>query len=68
MKPLLKSFFKPINPKEGEDQISLAIDELESQRKKLDAVYGDCADKTEIMNAQSGEGSLQKIIDIVVGA
>ncbi len=62
------SFFKPINPKEGEDQISLAIDELESQRKKLDAVYGDCADKTEIMNAQSGEGSLQKIIDIVVGA
>lgn len=59
------SFFKPIK---GDDQIGLAISELESQREKLETVYGACADKKEVMNAQTGEGTLQKIIDMVVGA
>ncbi len=59
------SFFKPIK---GEDQIGLAIDAIKSQRKNLDAVYGKCADKEKIMNAQTGEGSLKEIIDMVVEA
>lgn len=56
------AFFKPIK---GEDQIGLAINTLETQRKNLDAVYGDCADKSLSMNAQTGEGSLQNIIEII---
>ena len=56
------AFFKPIK---GDDQIGLAINALETQRKNLDAVYGACADKSLSMNAQTGVGSLQGIIEIV---
>lgn len=59
---LAVAFFKPIK---GEDQIGLAISELEQQHKNFDAVYGDCADKSRSMNTQTGEGSLQGIIEIV---
>jgi len=56
------AFFKPVN---GNDHLSIAIKQLEAQRDNFDRVYGDCADKSSVMNVQSGEGSLSDIIRFV---
>lgn len=54
------AFLKPVN---GQDMLGRAIEELENTREKMDKVYGDGAAATAMMNATTGEGSLQEIID-----
>ncbi|BAO44423.1 type I-E CRISPR-associated protein Cas7/Cse4/CasC [Thiolapillus brandeum] len=49
----------------GGDLLGTAIQRLEQQRDNFDKVYGDCADQRCSLNAQTGEGSLQDIIDFV---
>ncbi len=48
------------------DPLTVAIEHLESQRDKFNKVYGECVDTSETLNAQLGEGSLDKIIKFVV--
>ncbi|HDR47206.1 MAG TPA: type I-E CRISPR-associated protein Cas7/Cse4/CasC [Geoalkalibacter subterraneus] len=45
----------------GEDILGKAITEIETKRKNMDKVYGKCADTIKIMNAETGEGSLNDI-------
>ncbi len=56
------AFFKPVN---GDDQVNQAITRLEEQWKNFDQVYGNCADKSLTLNAQTGVGSLSAIIEFV---
>lgn len=52
------SFLKPVR---GEDILALSIKELEKRRENFNKVYGPCADDFRIMNAETGEGSLEDI-------
>lgn len=52
------AFLKPVR---GEDVMALSIKELERRRENFDKVYGPCADDFKIMNAETGEGSLDAI-------
>lgn len=52
------AFLKPVR---GEDVLALSVKELEKRRENFDKVYGPCADAFKIMNAESGEGSLEEI-------
>lgn len=54
------AFLKPVG---GQDILLRAIEELEDTRDRMDKVYGDGAASTAVMNAATGEGSLQAIID-----
>jgi CRISPR system Cascade subunit CasC len=56
------AFLKPIK---AEDILAKAIEELEKRRDHFDKVYGKCADHRKIMNAETGEGSLEEIIRLV---
>ncbi len=49
----------------GNDILKDAVKCLEDQRNNFDKVYGDCADDRRSLNALTGEGNLQKIIDFV---
>jgi CRISPR system Cascade subunit CasC len=53
------SFLKSVPPG---DMLQTAILRIEQQRTNMDKVYGRCAGNFETMNAVTGEGSLQKII------
>ncbi len=59
------SFLKPIG---GSDLLNHSIEALEQTRQKMDAVYGDGAERIATLNALTGEGSLQNIIDCATGA
>ena len=52
------AFLKPVR---GEDVLALSVKELEKRRENFDKVYGPCADAFKIMNAETGEGSLEAI-------
>ncbi len=52
------AFLKPVR---GEDVLGKAIAEIETKRENMDNVYGKCADAIRIMNAETGEGSLDAI-------
>lgn len=52
------AFLKPVR---GEDILALSIKELEKRRENFDKVYGPCADSFKIMNAETGEGSLDEV-------
>lgn len=52
------AFLKPVR---GEDVLALSVKELEKRRENFDKVYGPCADAFKIMNAETGEGSLEEI-------
>lgn len=56
------AFLKPVR---GEDVLALAIKELERRRDNFDKVYGPCADSFKILNAETGEGSLDDISTFV---
>lgn len=58
------AFFKAVR---SHDPVAAAIEALEAQRDKFDQVYGACADKRCAMNANSGQGSLEAILDFVAG-
>lgn len=51
----------------GNDPMQAAIEALERQRDNFDQVYGPCADEHKSLNAETGEGSLQEILDFVRG-
>lgn len=53
------AFLEPVT---GQQMLSTAIERLQNTRQKMDKVYGDCAAKYCEMNAHTGEGSLQEII------
>jgi hypothetical protein len=42
--------------------LEAAIERLTDARKKMDQVYGACADKHRELNAYTGEGSLADVI------
>lgn len=58
------AFLKPVR---GEDVLAKAIVELEAKRANMEKVYGSCADDKKVMNAETGEGSLNDIITFVKG-
>ena len=59
------AFLKPIG---GSDLLNHSIEALEQTRQKMDAVYGDGAERIASLNAHTGEGSLQNIVDCATGA
>lgn len=58
------AFLKPVR---GEDVLALAIKELEKRRDNFDKVYGPCADSRKVMNAETGDGTLDDIKTFVKG-
>ncbi len=59
---LAVAFFKPVS---GTDQVTEAINRLEKQRADFNAVYGLSDEKSYIMNASMGNGSLKELLDFV---
>lgn len=58
------AFLRPVR---GADVMSKAITEIEAKRANMEKVYGPCADDKMVMNAETGEGSLNDIIAFVKG-
>lgn len=56
------AFLKPVH---GDDVLSKAIDAIVTKRANMEKVYGQCAEATKTMNAETGEGSLAEIITFV---
>lgn len=49
----------------SDDPMKAAIEALEMQRERFDAVYGACVETHQSMNAQTGTGSLSAILQFV---
>ncbi len=58
------AFLKPVS---GNDFLTQAIDRLHGTASEMDKVYGACADARSSLNAVTGEGSLQAVIDCALG-
>lgn len=58
------AFLKPVR---GEDVLAKAISEIETKRANMEKAYGPCADGNKVMNAETGEGSLNDIIAFMKG-
>lgn len=58
------AFLKPVR---GEDILAKAISDLEDKRANMEKAYGPCADDKRVINAETGEGSLNDIITFVKG-
>ncbi len=58
------AFLKAVS---SDDILGDGIRSLESQRKKMEKVYGACADGHTVMNEQDGTGSLAEISEFVTG-
>ncbi len=58
------AFLKPVR---GEDMLAKAISDLEANRANMEKAYGPCADEKKVLNAETGEGSLNDIITFVKG-
>ncbi|MFA7198705.1 MAG: type I-E CRISPR-associated protein Cas7/Cse4/CasC [Methanomicrobiales archaeon] len=56
-----------LKPLQDADLLGSAIRTLTETRDKMDAVYGKCSDAWCDMNAHTGEGTLQKLLDFVAG-
>lgn len=56
------AFLKPV---QGQDQAADAITCLEDQTQRFDQVYGECADQRYSLNAHTGEGSFQALMDFL---
>ena len=56
-----------LDPITGPDMLGRAIEHLDTARANMDAVYGPCADAHAFLNAATGQGSLRKIIDFIIG-
>lgn len=53
------AFLKPVR---GEDILAKAISEIETKRMNMEKIYGPCADAHQVMNAETGSGSLDDIM------
>lgn len=58
------AFLKPVR---GEDVLAKAIGEIETKRANMEKAYGPCAGDMRVMNAETGEGSLNDIITFMKG-
>ncbi|EKF75777.1 hypothetical protein A11A3_02872 [Alcanivorax hongdengensis A-11-3] len=56
------AFLKPV---QSQDQAADAITCLEEQTQRFDQVYGECADQRYSLNAHTGEGSFQALMDFL---
>lgn len=59
---LAQAFLKPIKPFEGEDMLEKSVRAIEARRDNFDKVYGACADARYVINAETGDGSLDELI------
>lgn len=59
---LALAFVKPVN---AVDQLDQAIRALVGKRDNLDKVYGPCAVDQRVLNAETGEGSLDELITFI---
>ncbi|RJP18665.1 MAG: type I-E CRISPR-associated protein Cas7/Cse4/CasC [Deltaproteobacteria bacterium] len=55
----------PTRNGKGNGILGNAKEALEDKRKKMDVVYGACADAHRIMDLETGEGTLKAILDFV---
>jgi CRISPR system Cascade subunit CasC len=62
---LSQSFLRPVRGTAERSMLTEAISALENQRKNFDEVYGACADAHQVLNTDSGTGSLKTMIDFV---
>jgi CRISPR system Cascade subunit CasC len=58
------AFLSAIREHDG-GMLNNAIEALEKQKKNFDQVYGDCAEARCGFNVESGEGTLQAVLDFV---
>ncbi|MDD4566785.1 MAG: type I-E CRISPR-associated protein Cas7/Cse4/CasC [Methanoculleus chikugoensis] len=56
-----------LTPLQDANLLGSAISALKETRNKMDAAYGGCSDDWREMNAYSGEGTLQEVLDFVAG-
>lgn len=56
------AFLKPV---QGQNQASDAIARLEQQVQHFDQVFGECADKRYSLNAHTGEGNFQELLEFL---
>jgi len=49
------------------DLLGAAIDSLKKTQEKMNQVYGNCSDRCCEMNAYTGEGTLDEVLDFVAG-
>lgn len=54
-----------LDPIRGNNFLAKAITELEEKRANLENVYGPCANDKKVMNAHTGEGSLEEILKFI---
>jgi CRISPR system Cascade subunit CasC len=59
---LAVAFIKPVK---GEDILASAIETLENTRERIEKVYGKCCDEAISLNAVTGVGSLESILQFV---
>jgi len=60
------AFLKPVKVGSKDDSmLDKAIEALETTRKNMDKVYGNCADKSIVMNANQPKGSLDRILKFI---
>lgn len=59
---LAQAFLKPVK---DTDTIGRAIIELVRRRDNFNAIYGPCSDTTKEFNVETGEGSLDAVIDFI---
>ncbi len=55
----------PMRNGKGDRILENAKGALEDKRKKMDAVYGACADAHRIMDLETGEGTLNALLDFI---
>ncbi|MEN8264532.1 MAG: type I-E CRISPR-associated protein Cas7/Cse4/CasC [Nitrospirota bacterium] len=59
------AFLKPITGHENYDYCKDAVTALESQMENMDKVYGPCADRRYPINASTGDGSFDDLMNFV---
>lgn len=64
---LAQAFLKPIKPWGDHDMLALAVDALQKRCENFDKVYGACADRRYSFNADTGDGTLDGLVDFVQG-
>ena len=62
---LSAAYLKSVRGDNKSSVMTVAIRELEESRSRIEKVYGPCADDYKSMNAEAGEGSLEKIINFI---
>ncbi len=59
------AFLKPVKVFQNDSMLEKAIEALDTTRKNMNKVYGDCADESIVMNANQPKGSLARILKFI---